>query len=364
VSNYDALYVEHGETETRIDGNRWFSVSSRLDGSLFGSWSKVLTVEPSLESMTIFQGEITRNEGYPESFVRMIDDEIGFWPGLPDEAGIRTALKGGEGIDADTFIEQSDRLSEFFTRATLLAMRRMSFDLLLGYQPTIDQAEHQFRMVLPTQPHSTTQNIAAADRVRRAAYAAFDRAVAAMTGAIDPARDAIVITGDHGLGAVDTEVRVNQLLVDWGFASVNGGALAEDTHWAAYASGNVANLYRFSPPDDSDALAKKLAMLRSPDGSPVFERIDRKTAASHPNAGDLAAYSYPRFLLSPTPGEAFSKPVTYGQHGGLNSHHEFQTALGASGAGVPAATIPVMPQTRIARFICDLLGITPPRQAE
>jgi predicted AlkP superfamily pyrophosphatase or phosphodiesterase len=364
VSDYDLLYTEHGGTETRLNGSRWFSVSSRLDGSLFGSWSKVLAFQPSLASMTIYEGEITRNEGYPESFVRMIDDEIGFWPGFPDEAGVRAAMRGGEGIDADVFIEQSDRLSEFFTRATLLAMRRMPFDLLLGYQPIIDQAEHQFRMVLPTQLHSTTQNLAAAERVRRAAYAAFDRAVAAMTGAIDPARDAIVITGDHGLAAVDTEVRVNQLLVDWGLASVTGGALSESTHWAAYATGNVATLYRFSPPDDSDALAKKLAALQSPEGSPVFERIDRKTPASHRNAGDLTAYSYPRFAVSPALGEAFTKPATYGQHGGLNSHHEFQTALGASGAGVSAATIPVMPQTRIARFICDLLGIAPPRQAE
>jgi predicted AlkP superfamily pyrophosphatase or phosphodiesterase len=364
VRNYDALYVEHGGTETRLDGNRWFAVSSRLEDGLYGSWSKVLDFPPSLDSMTIYEGAVTRNEGYPEPFVRMIDDEVGFWPGFPDESAVRAAISGGEGIGSDTFIEQSDRLSDFFTRATVLAMRRMPFDILLGYQPLIDESEHQFRMILPTQPRSTPQLLAEAERVRRAAYTTFDRAVTAMTAAIDPARDAIVITGDHGLAAVDTEVRINQLLADWEFASVSDNALTGDTRWAAYATGNVAQLYRFSPPDDSDALVKKLVTLQSPDGAPVFERVDRKTSASHPNAGDLTAYAYPRFTVSATLGEVFTKPLYYGQHGGLNSHHEFDTALGASGAGVFSEMVPAMTQTRIARYICDLLGIAPPKDAE
>ncbi len=364
VRNYDVLYVEHDGTETPLDGNRWFATSSRTAEGLFGSWSKVLEFSPSLDSMTIYEGAVTRNEGYPASFVQMIDDEVGFWPGLPDEVNVRALLGGREGIDADTFIEQSDRLSDFFTRATLLAMRRMPFDLLLGYQPILDESEHQYLMVSDAQRNATPENRATAQRVLRAAYAAFNRAVLAMTSSIDPARDAIVITGDHGLAPVDTEVRVNQLLVDWGFATRSGDRLAENTRWAAYATGNVAHLYRFAAPDDSDALVKKLAFLQSPDGAMVFERIDRKLPASHPNAGDLTAYVFPRFGLSAALGEAFTKPLYYGQHGGLSSHHELQTALGASGAGVFSETLTEMPQTRIARYVCDLLGIVPPKDAE
>jgi predicted AlkP superfamily phosphohydrolase/phosphomutase len=364
VRNYDTFYIEHAGSETLVDSSRWFAVSSRLRDGVYGSWSKLVAVDPSLDSMTIYWGAINRTEGYPDSFVRLIDDEAGFWPGVPDEVSAKGWIVDRNGIDAETFIEQVNRLSAFLTRATTVAVRQMPFDLLLAYQPIIDESEHQFRIVSDSQAHATNENRAAAARVRAAAYAAFDRSVADLTAAIDPARDALVVTGDHGLATVDIEVRVNQMLVDWGFAKIAGETLAPDTHWAAYATGNVAHIYRFSGPDNTDELAKHLTDLNSPDGAPVFERVDRKTSSSHRNSGDLVAFSYPRFALSPVLGDAFVKPAYFGQHGGLNSHHEFQTSLGATGAGVFAETIATMRQTQVARYVCDLLGIAPPKQAE
>ena len=54
--------------------------------------------------------------------------------------------------------------------------------------------------------------------------------------------DALVVTGDHGVAAADTEVRVNTLLRAAGLAP----------RWTAFATGNIAQIYRFEEPDDTD----------------------------------------------------------------------------------------------------------------
>jgi predicted AlkP superfamily pyrophosphatase or phosphodiesterase len=357
VANYDRFYAEYGGIEEPLDDKGWFAVSQRIGEELYGSWSKLLRSDPALASVTLYWGSISRTEGYPSAFRRMIEDEAGFWPGSPDEAAAKGWLAGKEGIDPATFTEQLERLSSFLTKATTVALSRMPFDLLIGYQPVVDQAEHQYNIVSDTQIYSSAENRAAGERVRRSAYAAFERALTAIRGGLDLSRDAIVVTGDHGMAAVDTEVRINQLLLDWGFATASGDKLTDETRWAAFATGNAVHLYRFRDPDDTADLAARLGALRAPDGAVVFERIDRKGAGAHANRGDLLAFSFPRFALSSVLGEPFVKPAYYGQHGGLASHPELQTVLGAAGRGVPTRVIPQARQTDVAPFVRQLLGL-------
>jgi hypothetical protein len=355
VANYDTLYVETPAGETPLDARGWFPVTKKTDEGLYGSWAKVLRRDPALGDVTIYWGAIARNDAYPESFRRMLDDEAGFWPGQPDEPLAAAALDGRDGIDVDTFIEQNDRFGDFLTRATLLAVTRMQADLVLAYQPTIDVAEHQFRITDPAQKNATDANRAAGERVRRRAIAECDRSVGQIVRALDKSRDALLVTGDHGVASIDTEVRLGRLLATWGFAP----------RWGAFAGGNIAELYRFDAPDDTDEVVKKLTELQSPDGAKIFERVDRKSATSHRNTGDLVAFSFPRFSLSAADGEPFVKPSYYGQHGGLaQTHHEFDTTLLAWGAGVPNAKLPRIRQTEIARYVAQLLGIAAPRDAE
>lgn len=355
AQNYDALFIETPDGETPIDARGWFPVTKSTPDGLYGSWSKVLHRDPALEAVTIYWGVISRNDAYPDSFRRIVDEEAGFWPGQPDEASAGALLEGGEGIDPDTFIEQNDRFGEFLTRATLAGIAHMPADLILAYQPTIDVAEHQFRITSPDQKNSGEANRAAGERVRRRAFADCDRSVGEIVHALDATRDALVVTGDHGVGAVDTEIRLGSLLTAWGLAP----------RWGAFAGGNVSELYRFADPDDSEQLVKLLTDLTSPDGAKVFERVERKSAASHRNAGDIVAYAFPRFSLTGADGEPFVKPSYYGQHGGIAAtHHEFDTTLLAWGAGVPAAKLPRIRQTGIARYVSRLLGIPPPADAE
>ena len=364
VRNYDTFYIESRSGESRPDAHGWFPLAIRLDDGVYGNWSKVLHTDTALDSITIYLGAVSHTNAYPASFRDALDASIGFWPAAPDEPSVRDWLTNGDGADPATFAEQADRLADFLTRATLFAMAKMPFDLLLSYDPIVDQTEHQFALENDRQLYGTPEHIAAAERTMRSAYAAFDRSVAALTGAIDPIRDAIVVTGDHGYAPFDTEVRLSAVL---------------PPGWRAYVNGNLARLYRVAPailpanpatanPEadagkiagatqtDSDVIAL-LTGLRSPDGAPVFESVTRRFASSHVNAGDVIAYTYPRFALSNASGPLFAKVATYGQHGGLNSHSEFHTTLGAAGVGLTPQKIDVLQQTDIAGFVKELLGI-------
>lgn len=314
-TNYDLYVIERGgEHELPIDARGWFAISR----DHHGSWSKMLSTTPNLD-VTLYWGPISRTRAYPEAYRAMLDTEAGFWPGLPDEQS---------DIDPNTFAEQIERLSAFLTRAQTLTIQRMPFDLLLAYQPVIDQAGHNF--------------LGYDDSVIRRAYVAADRAAAAVGGELDVNRDAFLVTGDHGLVPVDRVVHMNRLLADHGFAP----------HWRAYASLSVAHIYRFSGKDDSDALVKMLT------SSGFFERVEKKSATSHADSGDIVAIAFPSIALSPSDeSPVVGEPDSYGQHGALNTHRELHTVLFASGAGVPRGELGELAQTQIARFVAGLLGV-------
>ncbi|HEV7921262.1 MAG TPA: alkaline phosphatase family protein [Thermoanaerobaculia bacterium] len=324
--NYDAFFVESSAGEQPLEGARWFAISQRLDDGLYGSWSKLLKADPALDNVAVYWGPINHNDAYPQSFRQLVDEEAGFWPGVPDETSARSGA-----IDHAAFTEQMERFSDYLNRAAGAAIAHEQFDLLLAYQPVIDQVAHPF--------------LSDAAMVR-AAYAAMSRAVAATSGRLDPTRDALVVLGDHGLAPFDTVVRVTRLLADNGLAD----------RWEAFASGgSIAHFYRFGDPDDAAHLVDVLTSLKAPDGAPVFERVERKTAAMHPNSGDVIAFAYPRFALAVGTGDLF-RSAAGGQHGGLNVHREYHTTLGARGAGIAPETIDELPQTEIAPFVRRLLG--------
>ncbi|MEA2465254.1 MAG: hypothetical protein QOJ98_3001 [Acidobacteriota bacterium] len=319
TANYDTYFVESGERE--FDAREWFPLSQQTSSGLHGSWSKVTRTTPALD-VTIYWGPISRNEAWPESFRELLDEQAGFWPGAPEEA---------LAVEPGIFVEQLERLAAYYTRAQTLAIERMPFDLLLAYQPQIDEASHQY---LGTPD---------ADRVIGAAFVAADRGLAAISDALDPA-DALVVTGDHGLMAVEHEVLMNRLLAEQGFAP----------RWRAFTSGSVAQLYRSSAPDDSDAVVKMLTETGH------FERIEKKSATSHRNSGDITATGYPGVAVS----SRDEPEQPHGHHGPLNTHRELHPVLFAYGTGVTPGPLGEISQTRIARYVAGLLGISPPAAAE
>ena len=309
--NYDTYTIENSERELELDARRWFAVSREHHGS----WSKLMEHTPSLD-VKLYWGAISRTRAFPDSYRDLLDAEAGFWPGAPDEQSE---------IDPATFTEQLERLAEFLSRAQTLTLQRMQFDLLLAYQPVVDQALHNF--------------LGYDEGVIRRAYLAADRAAAAVGGQLDASRDALIVTGDHGLVRIERAVRMNALLARHGFAP----------RWRAYTSSNVAHLYRFSGDDDSEALVNMLT------ATGWFEHIERK---HHRNSGDVIATSLPPITLTDSTEEPVeTEPHSYGHHGALNTHRELHAVLFASGAGVPAGNVGEVAQTEIAGFVKALLGI-------
>jgi predicted AlkP superfamily pyrophosphatase or phosphodiesterase len=326
-TNYDAYFIEDGDRELDANEHSWFAITRQTSGGLQGSWSKVLRATPMLD-ITIYFGPIGRNHAWPDSFRALLDHEVGFWPGAPEET---------LDVDAATFTEQLERLADYYTRAQTLTIARVPFDLLVLYRSEVDVAGHEYL------------GTADSAQVMRAAFVAADHAVAAIAETLEP-NDALVVTGDHGLVVAEREVRLNRWLADRGFAP----------RWRAYSSGSFAHVYRFSEPDDSDALAKALTE------SGLFERVEKKSATSHGNAGDLLAWGYPNVAVVP---EDRSPAVVtlehpHGQHGGLNTHRELNPPLFAIGQGVPIGSFGEFAQTKIARFVAGLLGIAPPASAD
>lgn len=365
--NYDDFVVRQGDLEFEVGPDRWFPLSVELEegGSphLFGSWSKILAFDPELDSLQLYWGPVSRTRGYPDSFRRMVDLEVGFWPGPPDDWAAVRWLDERKGIDPETYVEQLERFSDFFTRATLLAMKRMRWDLLLSYQPIVDEAEHQWHIVLDRQLFSTPDNRAAGAAVRAAAFRTFDHALAELLRAAEPATS-VVVVADHGLTPVHTGVLIKGLLVDWGYAVAAGRNPAPQTRWAAYPSSSVAHLHRFAPaePGEVEELIRRLREVRSPEGEVVFERVEPTGASAHPREGAIVAYLVPGFgFRSGVEGEHFPKMTSFGQHGYLNHHRAMHPIFGAWGAGVPAAFPDTIDQTAVAGWVARLLAIPGPR---
>jgi hypothetical protein len=325
TENYDTLLIEAGEQEIAPDDRGWFAVSRTAVDGLYGSWSKVLSRTPSLD-VTIYWGPIVRNDAWPESFRALLDREAGFWPGAPEEE---------VAIDPATYTEQLERLAAFMTHVQTLAIERMPFDLLLLYRSEIDGSSHQYLGRPEGEP------------VIRTAFGLADRAVAAAADALDTT-DALLVMGDHGLAVVEREVRLNTLLAEKGFAP----------RWRAFTAGNLAHLYRFDEPDDTDAL---LAMLTA---TGYFERVEKRGLNAHRNSGDLVAWGWPNIAFSAMDAQPSVIAVTHGQHGALNTHRELHPAFFAYGAGVQPGPLGEIAQTRIARYVAGLLGIEPPMGAE
>lgn len=369
LENYDEFLIRHGDSEIPVDDRGWFPLSSELaDGgttSLFGAWSKVLRAEPDLSSVTLYWGPVSRNVGYPESFRKMIDSEVGFWPGPPDEWAASQWITEKKGIDPATFGEQVSRFSDFFTRATLLAMQRMQWDLLLSYQPIVDETGHQWNIVSERQSQATPANLEAAAAMRLHAHRVFDSAVARIDEAVGPS-DNFVIVSDHGMDALHTMVRINRLLVDWGYATAGESArLSTGTRWAAYPSGAFVTIHSFGPEKGGEVeeLVTRLDALRTPGGEKVFDLVEAPGPNANPRSGRIQAWLAPGLAFtSSTAGEIFFPSSYYGQHGYLSRHtsmHAIVAARGPSVGSLPEAVA----QTSIARWLARMLGVPPPAAA-
>jgi len=404
ATDYDTVAVdEDGDpangTHTRVHAGEWFPLSvhaSHPDGGVrtVGAWCLLQALPPDLAGVRLYRGAFFSTEAYPREFRELVEERAGFWPGPADERSLARTLAGEEGLGVADILAQTRRFAEFFNACAAAAIARERFDLLMLYQPIVDEVEHGMLVVDPRQ-RDYSEGLAATGRgAVDEVYRFADHAVGQLARELDLSRDALVVVSDHGMAPVWETVYVNQLLQQAGLAEaeqvVKAGREAKvwrvkaSSRMVAYASGGCAHLYvnlkgreerGVVEPSDAGAIVGAAAAYLAGaqvDGQDVVEAMFRREDLARigldtPNAGDLVVFLRPGFNGSSQigpPGAPFhAQAEMYGQHGFLNTHPEMAAVWLARGAAVPAGRVSEASLTGVAAFVAGLAGVQPPAQA-
>ncbi len=404
VADYDTIVVDDDEdpgngTRARVHGGEWFPLRVRVphpDGGtrVVGAWCLLQALPPDLAGVKLYQGAFFTTEAYPRDFRELLEENAGFWPGPGDERFLARTLAGGEGLRVADVLAQTRRFSEFFNACAATAIARERFDLLMLYQPVVDEVEHTMLVVNPRQRDYSEGLAATARATVDEVYRIADHAVGQLARELDLSRDALVVVSDHGMAPVWETVHLNQLLQQAGLAEAeqNARARQDGEAWrvksssqiVAYASGGCAHLYLnlrgrevrgVVEPSDAEAVVRAAAAHLAGaqvDGQDVVQAMFRRAELAgigldSPNAGDLVVFLRPGFNGSSEigpPGASFhAQAELYGAHGFLNTTPAMAAVWLARGAAVPARHISKASLTEVAAFVAQVAGVQPPARA-
>jgi predicted AlkP superfamily pyrophosphatase or phosphodiesterase len=365
---YDLLEVvpEAGDP-TPVRPGDWFAAEAGGEKKRTGSWCKLLALAPDLSDTKLYLGALYANDAYPEMFRRDLDQNVGFWPGPPDLGNA-----GAHSPHPEIYMEQADRLAAFLTRAQAWAIRRGDWDLLLLYQPEVDEVEHQFFLTDPGQAGYTAERAARFRGYVDQAFTFADRALDAIERALSPS-DALFVTSDHGMVPLSTTVYPNEILREAGFLRVSAkGGIDPASAAAAMAGSGIAHVFlntATAPAGGLQAIERLFAGFRVNGESP-FDRIVRRSDAGPigldaPESGNLILLARPGVSVSMevVPGRTSGTPADYGGHGYRNVFPELDATFLAAGPGIARERAEEFPSWRIAARVSRALAIDPPRQA-
>jgi hypothetical protein len=365
--DYDRLLVVPETGQRReVRAGEWFAVEVSSPEGRTGAWCKLFALAPKLETAEIYVGPLSRSTGLPREWVRRLDDEIGFWPGAPDADAF------GEGSSQpEVFVEQLDRLVDFLTRADLLALSRRDWDLLLIYQPEVDETAHEFLLVDPAQPRFTPERSARFLRFVDRSYALADWSLDAIDKALGSS-DSLFVTSDHGMTAIFADIAIDRILRDAGLLVVDEKEKVVPSSSAiiAVTASGIAHIYR-NPAADRSAVDRAERVLREfrVRGESPFDRVVRREDAGDlglnaPESGDLIVLAKPGFLLvKDAGGEALRGVHNYGGHGYRNVYGDLDATFFGAGPAIPRERVETIGSWQIAARVAKALGIAPPRQA-
>ncbi|MBI2957087.1 MAG: alkaline phosphatase family protein [Acidobacteria bacterium] len=383
AERYDTLWLDFDRDLTngyaaKLGASAWVPVVLPVSDAspAAGAWVKALELAGDLSQVRVYLGAPYRNRGAPSRYLTALESEIGFWPGNPDNDSLGRGL-----IDEATWFEQAERLSNYIRDAVLFSLRHYDFDLLLTYQPLIDEASHLFLLRDRRQPGYE-------DEEKRARYAAHiersyqtvDRNLRALVEAASR-RARFVIASDHGMVPVHTRVAVNALLAQAGFR------LARDdtAEVRAYTSASTAHIYvnlagrergGVVAREELSAYVERIVgacrQLRGPGGEPVFdyvltrEELNRVRLGHPERAGDVWVNARPGYTLSGSldTEQPVLAPVGGGQHGYAGAVRPVRAIFFAAGPGIPHLRVKPMRSVDVAATVSALLEIDSPAQNE
>jgi len=389
---YDTVAVRRVRTDewTLVAEREWFSIelaawaAGEDSTHPWGAWCKVLDVDRWTGMVRLYRGAFHRAVAYPRELELAVENEIGFWPGPPDQWQIEDWwLDAEQGIDLDTYLEQLRRLDRWIDRVTTLVLERESFDLLLAYHPAADEYQHSSLILDEDQlAFSPGRALASREGMKQVAES-IEVSVAGLWRQLEPSRDALVVVSDHGLLPIHDVVHLNQALAKAGLVELTtaerGARVAPESPMIAVASGACAHLYLnledrepegvVAVDDAAETLRRAARVLAelSVDGRPVVERIVNRDEASsvgldHPSTGDLVVFLAPGFAATMRVGGEVSEPARYAaQHGYLAHHDGMNGILFARGAGIQHDRLEELPATRVAPLVASWLGWRFPR---
>jgi predicted AlkP superfamily pyrophosphatase or phosphodiesterase len=365
--DYDRVLVEGAGGGREIRVGEWFPVEVASPAGRTGAWCRLMALAPDLSEAEVYLGPLSRSTGFPTDWVRALDEQLGFWPGVPDSTTF-----GAESEWPELFLEQADRLVDFLTRADLLAIRRPDWDLLLIYQPEIDETGHEFLLVDPRQPRFTAARSARFLGFVEQSYALADRSLDAIEKALSP-DDSIFVTGDHGMTPIWGEISIIDVLREAGLVELDTERkISASSPLMPVPASGIAHVYR-NPRAGRDAVDRAERLLRDfrVGGESPFDRIVRREDAQDlglraPESGDLIVLARPGYQFARdahADGALMGERSDYGGHGYRNAYPEVDATFFAAGPGIPHQTVESIGSWEIAARVARALGIAPPRDA-
>jgi predicted AlkP superfamily pyrophosphatase or phosphodiesterase len=365
--NYDQLRVEpEAGAPSEVTPGDWFPAEVRGEGGRAGAWCKLVSLSPDLSRAEIYLGAIYRSAGYPEDWRRTLDERIGFWPGPPDHA-----LFGARSRHPEAFFEQAQRMADFLTRLDLTAIARADWDLLLLYQPEVDEVEHEFFLADSRQDGYTAERSARYQELVDRAYALADAELDRIARALS-SEDTLFVVSDHGMTAAWADVSLNEILRQGGFLRLTGdGKVDPSSSAVAVPSGGIAHVYLNpgAPGGTLEGIEKLLADFRIGGESPWDRVVTRGHASAlgldAPESGDLIVLAKPGYAFETRirPGIAAEEPLEIGRHGYRDVYPDLDAAFLAAGPGIAPGRAAEINTWDIAARVARALGIEPPRNA-
>jgi predicted AlkP superfamily pyrophosphatase or phosphodiesterase len=331
---------------------------------------KLLELDPGGTTRLYF-GAVYPLPAYPPDFAAALAGRGLFWPGPPDDQRLIDGWSGRPGIDLATWLEQSSRFARFFGDGLLAAAARPDWDLLMGYMPVIDEAEHKLQLTDPRQPGFTPERRDAFEAARTRVWQDVDRELARLLAALDLRTTVVAVVSDHGMAPVHTHLNFNVLLQEKGLLAADAQGKILEAGTAAYAVGDGGLVHVYVKPGRADLLPALRALFTGwkVGGETLVERaFTRREAAAvhldHPNSGDLVLFLREGYMSEDglSDGRAVSPTDVFGMHGYLSSHPEMAGIYMALGAGIAPGNAGTVRNVEVAGRVAGWLGIGKPEK--
>ncbi len=316
---------------------------------------------PALWDAVRAAGGTTAAVGWPVTVGAALDWNLpDVWPGSEEEMieAIREATTP-QGLFEELEREACGRLrQENFSNRLLahdLRVAAIAAYLFERYRPTLLLVHTQATVQVPQEPDwrnpRRARAVAISDQVVSMVLEVIER-----TNAWDST--AVIVTGDHGMVEVHTQIRPNVWLVEAGLR----GQRIEEGDWRAtfHALGGSAFLRVQDPAEENTAAVRRVLDGLPPGTREMFRIVEWEELEAL--GSDLEA----PFALAATPGFVLDSraegPSTHPNPGMSHGHHpdcsEMNTGLVAAGAGIRAGAVaPLLPLTGVAPLVAALLGL-------